>query len=79
MTAGSTRPCPALSRSTNHIRGSQVLGAQEAVTKSEARVVANSGAAAAAAVPAGFDWPDGLIGYAHLLGVSLEDSAVSSF
>lgn len=78
MTAGSTHVGLALSNSTNQIRESQVLRAQEAVTKSKAHMVANSGSAVAS-VPAGCYWPDGLVGYAHVLGLSLEGPAVSSF
>jgi len=55
-----------------------VLGSpQEAETKSKAHVVANSGDGGAAAVPAGFDWSAGLVGYEQLLSPSLESAAVS--
>lgn len=78
MTAESTHIGPALNSSTNQIREPQVLREQEAVTKSKAHMVANSGSAVAS-VPAGSYWPDGLVGYAHVLGLSLEGPAVSSF
>jgi len=55
-----------------------VLGSpQEAETKSKAHVIANSGDGGAAAVPAGFDWSAGLVGYEQLLSPSLESAAVS--
>ncbi|DBA96863.1 TPA: hypothetical protein ACH3X3_013019 [Trebouxia sp. C0006] len=73
--AASTLHGPPLSRSTNQIRGSQVLGSpQEAETK-KAHVIANSGDGGAAAVPAGFDWSAGLVGYEQLLSPSLESAA----
>jgi len=70
---------PAVSRSTNHIRWSQVLRSQEAETKSKAHEVVNSGGAAAAAVPAGSDWSDGLDGYADVPSLTLESFGVSPF
>jgi len=56
-----------------------VLRPQEAETKSKAHEVVNSGGAAAAAVPAGSDWSDGLDGYADVPSLTLESFGVSPF
>ena len=56
-----------------------MLRPQEAETKSKAHEVVNSAGAAAAAVPAGSDWSDGLDGYADVPSLTLESFGVSPF